>query len=212
MTSINLLPWREQLQKEQQKEFFLLIAFVVGVILFFCLLIHMFFSHKLTDQLKVNTYLSQQTSLVDQQIIIVNGIKKRKNNLIHRLFIIQRLQSDRIRVVKMFYDFVEILPPGIYITEIKKVGSDIVVTGRAQSNQQISLFMENIDTSSSFKNAILTEIKEGNDPNLNPSSVINQIYGLSFELHMQEQDMKTSTQSNVAPTTTITPPIQEPVT
>jgi type IV pilus assembly protein PilN len=191
MTSINLLPWRQYLQKEQQKEFLLLIAMVVSITLFFCLIVHWYFSHKLANQLTVNAYLTQQIATVDQQIITVNTIKKRKNDLIHRLFVIQQLQSDRIRVVKMLYDFINVLPPGIYITECKKKGHDIIVTGRAQSNQQISQFMENINASPSFQNAVLTEIKDDDDPNLNPTNVVNQIYSLSFELHMQQQEMKT---------------------
>jgi type IV pilus assembly protein PilN len=188
MTHINLLPWREQLKKERQKEFLALMLLSIGVTLFICLMIHLVLARQYAMQMAANNFLNQEITSVDAQIVQVNAIKQKKNDLIRRLYIIQRLQTDRAQLVQMFDDFVKILPPGIYITSVKKEANTITVSGRAQSNQQVSALMKNIDASSSFENAILTEIQNNDDDQQN--KVLNQLYTLGFELQMQPELLK----------------------
>lgn len=188
MTHINLLPWREQLKKEKQKQFLALLVLSIGVTLFICLMIHLVLARQYATQMAANNYFNQEIASVDAQIVEVNAIKQKKNDLIRRLYIIQRLQTDRAQLVQMFYDFVKVLPPGIYITSVKKEGSTITVTGRAQSNQQVSSLMKNVDASGSFANPILTEIQNNDDDQQN--KVLNQLYTLGFEMQMQPESFQ----------------------
>jgi len=187
MININLLPWRAQLEKEKQHTFIALLLIAVGVSIFICLILHLVLARQLSKQLTVNNYLLQQITLVDQQITQVNAIKQQKNDLIRRLSIIHQLQTSRVLLVAMFNNFVNILPPGIYISNLKKSQGLITIEGKARSNQQVSQLMKNIALSPSFGNPVLTSIQDNTATNKNKNDVLDSIYFLSFELQVKEQ-------------------------
>ncbi|MBY0544549.1 MAG: PilN domain-containing protein [Gammaproteobacteria bacterium] len=193
MVNINLLPWRAQRDKEKQREFIVLLSISIGISLFICFIIHMVIASSLSNQLAVNDYLTQQINDVDAQIIQVKDIKQQKGDLIQRLFIIHELETSRVLLVEMFNNFANILPDGVYLTSIKKNKNLIIITGKARSNQQVSLLMENIDNSSSFANPVLTEIQDNSNNTTIATSVLDEIYSQGFELTMKEEFTQSTT-------------------
>lgn len=204
MININLLPWRIQLQKEKQREFIFLIFVGLGISIFICLIVHLYLARQLSKQTSVNNYLLEQITIVDQQITEVNTIKQQKNDLIRRLYIIHQLQTSRVELVEMFNAFINVLPPGIYITSIKKSGNMVTINGQARSNQQVSQLMKNIGASSSFSNPVLTEIQDNNTPQ-SQQTAINEAFPLGFELQVK-QEATEGIMEETKPTTTTTTP------
>ncbi|NNM60418.1 MAG: pilus assembly protein PilN [Legionellales bacterium] len=186
MININLLPWRTLREKERQREFVFLLSVAIVLCIFICLIIHTFIARQLSKQLAVNDYFSQQIAVVDLQIAEVTVIKQQKNDLLRRLEIIQALETSRVLLVSMFHNFANILPNGIYITSIKKDHNLITVTGKARSNQQVSQLMQNIDTSPSFSDPVLTEIQDNTNNSQTTSSILDEVYSQGFELEMNE--------------------------
>lgn len=203
MININLLPWRALREKEKQREFLFLLLVAIGFCIFISLIIHMFIARQLSQQIAVNTYLTEQISIVDQQITQVTTIKQQKDDLLRRLEIIQALETSRVLLVTMFNNFANILPNGIYITSIKKEHNIITMTGKARSNQQVSELMQNIDASPSFSDPVLTEIQDNTQA---PTSIIDEVYSQGFELKMNE----TALDDTPPPSPQNQPPTQTP--
>ena len=187
MTRINLLPWREERQKDQRQQFIFL--FVLGFIATVALAmsIHLYLATELHEDVKINALLQTQIDTVDNTIILLSAVKEEKNDLLARLAIIHALQTNRVELVNMFNNFAGVLPSGIYITEIKKKGGIIMLKGRARSNQQISILMKNIDHSPSFFTPALTEITDNHSDKKTKNTPLDELYPLGFSLEIRSE-------------------------
>lgn len=159
VTHINLLPWREQSREERKQEFLVSLAVTAILTIVLILFIHMLIAGWINNREERNKILKDQISSFDREIKEITALKEEKTKLIARMHVIQALQADRAQVVHIFGDLVRMMPEGVYLTSIKRVGPNFTVTGRAESNTRISALMRNIDASPSLAKPLLTEIK-----------------------------------------------------
>ncbi len=147
MPRINLLPWREQLRKERQKNFSLAAAaaVVLGVGTWFLYSNHV--ENKITYQHQRNEFLNKEIALLDEQIAEIINLEARKEKLLARMEIIEQLQKSRPQIVHLFDELVKTLPEGVYLTSIIQNGDRLEIKGVAQSSSRISSYMRNIDAS-----------------------------------------------------------------
>jgi type IV pilus assembly protein PilN len=147
MAHINLLPWREELRKQRQKEFgtmaFLGVVFAAAI----WGLVHMQMVNRIEAQNQRNAYLEQQIKILDDKIAKIQEIDKTRANLLARMNIIQQLQSSRPESVHLMDQLVKTLPDGVHLTSIKQTGTGLTLVGEAQSNARVSAYMRNIDSS-----------------------------------------------------------------
>jgi type IV pilus assembly protein PilN len=112
---------------------------------------HFHVSALVDSQNKRNEYLKQEIAKVEQQIKEVAELKKRRQDLIARMNVIQQLQADRTRVVRVFDELVRRIPDGVQLTSLKQTGgTTMAMTGIAQSNARVSALMRNFAASSWF--------------------------------------------------------------
>lgn len=151
-TRINLLPWRELRRQEQDRQ---LLSASIGAWLLTGLVVFYgwyYMNGLIEHQNKRNDYLSAEIAQLDQKIKEINELKDRKQALIARMEIIQRLQQDRTQIVHVFDDLVRKLPKGVYLTGLAKKNKQITLKGLAQSNARVSHLMNNLDSSNWFAN------------------------------------------------------------
>lgn len=79
--------------------------------------------------------------------------------MVARLHLIQELQASRPLTVRFYDELVRIVPKGMYLNNLKRVGNHITVQGKAESNTRVSELMRNIEKSSWLQDPALTEIK-----------------------------------------------------
>jgi len=147
MTRLNLLPWRDQRRKEQDRQ---LLSIAVGVWILMGLVIfyaHLHVSGLIDNQQKRNEFLDQETKKLDEEIKEIRELQAARAALLARMRVIQQLQLDRTQVVHLFDDLVRKVPEGVYITTFKQVAPVITLTGNAQSNARVSALMRNLDAS-----------------------------------------------------------------
>jgi len=159
MTRINLLPWRETLRKEQQRQFISVAAgagILVAVIVFY---VHFHIGGLIDEQTARNDFLEKEIVLVDEKITEIKQLESEKQQLLARMNIIQQLQSRRPEIVHIFDEMARSVPDGIYLTSIKQLGNSIVIEGVAESNARVSAFMRNLDASRWFANPGLVVIE-----------------------------------------------------
>lgn len=159
MARINLLPWREELRKEQQKQFITVTILSLILVGFIIVAVHLQISQMISYQQSRNDFLSREITKVEKQIKEIQNLAKEKKRLLARMQIIQQLQSNRPEIVHRFDDLVRILPDGAYLTVFKQKGSALTIEGLAQSNARVSAFMRNIENSEWFSNPVLEVIQ-----------------------------------------------------
>ena len=183
MAHINLLPWREELRKERQKEFatilglFALLA--VGVVFF----IHIYNNQMIDYQNARNQYLDKQIAELDKKILEIKELEKQKERMLSRMDAIQDLQRDRPLIVRLFDEIVTSIPDGVSLQKIKQVGDKITINGEAQSNARVSKFMRNVEDSEWLDKPDLTII----EADAEDSARINKFI-LRFEQMKKDKD------------------------
>jgi type IV pilus assembly protein PilN len=147
MPRINLLPWREQQRKLRRREF--LVAAGAAVLASVVLIgVGKLLYGSWTDaQIEKNNLLKSEIVKLDAQIADIQDLENRKQRLVARMEIIERLQRKRPEIVHLFDELVRTVPEGVYLTQIKENGNRLEIHGVAQSSTRVSTFMRNIDGS-----------------------------------------------------------------
>jgi type IV pilus assembly protein PilN len=91
------------------------------------------------------------------------ALEEQKSRMIARMEVIERLQTSRPEVVKLFDQVVGTLPEGVYLTSMKQIGRKIEFNGVAQSSTRVSAFMRNLDQSETLSAPDLKVIQTGRD-------------------------------------------------
>jgi len=166
MMRLNLLPWREMHRREQDRQL-LTIAIgawlLMGVVVFYA---HIHVSALIENQGRRNEFLNQEIAKVEQEIKEITELKKQRQDLLARMNVIYQLQGDRTRVVRTFDELIRKIPQGVYLTSLRNSGTNITLTGVAQSNARVSALMRNLAASKWFASPELDVIHvkaRGND-------------------------------------------------
>jgi len=159
MAHINLLPWREELRKQKQKEFVTTTAVsaVLAALLVFAA--HLYVNGKIEYQTQRNNYLQAEIDILNKRIGRIKELESMKQGLLARMNVIQDLQSSRPESVHLMDELVRSLPDGVYINKLTQRNRNLTMLGVAQSNARVSDYMRNIDTSEWFSDPHLDLIK-----------------------------------------------------
>lgn len=147
MAKINLLPWRQELRKEQQRQFLTMMGLSVVLVVVGILAVHLQYSRMIGVQESRNSYLNKQIDIVKEQIREIDELAGKKERLLARMDIIQQLQRNRPEIVRLFDELVRVLPEGVHLSSLKQTGRNLQMVGIAQSNARVSALMRNIDQS-----------------------------------------------------------------
>ena len=159
MARINLLPWREELRKEQQRQFLTIMGLSVVLMGLIIAVVHIQYANMVSTQVQRNQFLTEQIAEVDAQIKEIEKLESDKQSLQARISVIQQLQGNRPEIVHLFDEIARILPQGLYLKSIEQKGKAITIVGFAQSNARVSAFMRNIEASDWLTQPVLDIIK-----------------------------------------------------
>jgi len=163
MPRINLLPWREQERKIRRREFMVAAGGAVFAAVIFVLGGKLLYSSWTDAQKEKNNLLTKEIVKLDAQIADIQDLENRKQRLVARMEIIERLQRKRPEIVHLFDEMVKTVPEGIYLTAIKQTGNKLEIHGVAQSSTRVSTFMRNIDSSVWMDNPVLQVVESAKD-------------------------------------------------
>ena len=159
MAHINLLPWREGRRAEQKKNYLTLLTvlalsaiglmFAAGSVL-----------EKMTDNQNYrNSFIEQETALLDQQIEKIKNIKKDKEAIEQRMALIEQLESSRNAVPIVLDELVRLVPHGLSFRSFSRQGNLIEILGVSESNNRLADFMRQLQESTVFSSGELSSIK-----------------------------------------------------
>src|ERR1700690_1285740 len=163
MPRINLLPHREQKRKERRREFAVGLGVAAAVAVLTVVLGKIMYAGWTESQTSKNNLLKKEIIKLDAQIADIQDLENRKQRLVARMEIIEKLQRKRPEIVHLFDELVKTVPEGIYLTQIKETGKKLEMKGVAQSSTRVSTFMRNIDSSSWMDNPQLQVVETAKD-------------------------------------------------
>ena len=158
MMRINLLPHRAEKRHARQVQFIALsvISVVLGGLLVG--FVQVAISTQIAYQERRNTYLKQETAILDKQIAEIKKLREQTQSLLARKNVVESLQSTRSDVVHLLDQMLRILPDGVYLKSLKQTDNRIDMDGYSQSNARISTLMRAIEDSPWLDTPLLVEI------------------------------------------------------
>src|SRR6202049_107064 len=163
MPRINLLPWREQERKVRRREFLVAAGAAVFASVILIVVGKLVYASWNDAQIEKNNLLKKDIVKLDAQIADIQDLETRKQRLVARMEIIEKLQRKRPEIVHLFDEVVKTVPEGIYLTAIKQTGNKLEIHGIAQSSTRVSTFMRNIDSSVWMDNPVLQVVESSKD-------------------------------------------------
>lgn len=147
MAKINLLPWREELRKERQQEFYATVGFFVVLTLCAWGTVHFYNTQRIDYQQSRNDILDTEIVKLDKKIEEIKRLEKEKQRLKARIAAIEQLQGNRPLIVRLFDEMVTSLPEGVSLVSVTQKGKAVTINGVAQSNARVSSFMRKLEES-----------------------------------------------------------------
>lgn len=147
MAQINLLPWREELRKEQTNRFLTMMGLALMLTASILALVHINIAGMIDHQNTRNNILQDEIKRLDIELLKIKDLEDTKAQLLSRMEIIQSLQQKRPQIVHLFDEVVRTIPEGLHILKIRQEGANITIEGLAESNGRVSAYMRNIDAS-----------------------------------------------------------------
>jgi type IV pilus assembly protein PilN len=183
MPRINLLPWREQERKIRRREFMVAGGAAIFAAVIFVLGGKLLYSSWTDAQNEKNTLLKKEIVKLDAQIADIQDLENRRQRLLARMEIIEKLQRKRPEIVHLFDEMVKTVPDGVYLTTIKQNGNRLEIHGVAQSSTRVSTFMRNIDSSVWMDNPVLQVVESSKDSQTGGSNftLTSDVVGVDLE-------------------------------
>ena len=159
MSRINLLPWRESLRQEKQRNFVILIVVVVAVVAAVVLVSNQFMSGLIEDQEARNNFLRGEIRALDREIAQIEELERTRDNLISRKNVIERLQENRSVMVHLFNQIAQTVPEGITLNSLRQTDTNLTIVGTTESETRVSEYMRRIEGASWLRNPQLRIIQ-----------------------------------------------------
>lgn len=147
MAQINLLPWRDKLRKEKQKQFLILLVMMASITALTMFAVHVFQEDRISYQEKRIAYIGGQIKHLDRKIREIRIIEFTRRNLEKRIKKVRDLERNRAEVVHLFHELVERIPQAVYLTNIHQSKRKIVLKGVAQDNKNVSDYIRKLEQS-----------------------------------------------------------------
>jgi len=143
---INLLPHREARREQKKKEFInATVAAVMGGVVVGALW-YASVEQVLSNQTAVNEKIKAENAILDKKIEEVKNLEEEIYALKLRRDAVEKLQTDRNVTTHVLNELVEQTPEGIRLQTLKQTDYVINITGTAQTNERISVLLNNLAT------------------------------------------------------------------
>ena len=157
--SFNLLPWREELQREAKQDY--IRQSVLAVILGSVLVGAGYFGMTLmvSAQEAKNERVVRANAQADEKIKEIKDLQSQLKVLNERKKVVESLQNSRNQATRIMEQMGVKLPEGVFLLNLKQTGPKLRLTGIALNQSLVALTMTSLDNSEWFAEPTLIEIK-----------------------------------------------------
>ena len=157
---VNLLPWREQARDKKRRQFYIRTWLILGVVVVFLTIGHVYLSMKLSEQTARNTFL--QEAITSEQADITNLSQKtsQKAELLKSLNAIVSLRKQNYATIAFLNEIATVVPASIQLTRTTYSPLQATLEGTVNNNEDITQFMQQLAKSKFFSQPVLTSIND----------------------------------------------------
>ncbi|HGT9285641.1 TPA: PilN domain-containing protein [Neisseria gonorrhoeae] len=163
LIKINLLPYREEMNKRKQQQFKTLMygAVLTGVAAVAAT--YLFIDNMINKQSEKNTLLEISIAHLDTQLSEIQKLKQEKDAFLIKKNKIGELQIKRLQAAKILDSLNEAVPGSTYLTSLDAVTADSYrLSGRTSSDNRVAAMMRAMPNTGIFKQPELLSIKKNN--------------------------------------------------
>ncbi|HGM2168164.1 TPA: PilN domain-containing protein [Neisseria gonorrhoeae] len=163
LIKINLLPYREEMNKRKQQQFKTLMygAVLTGVAAVAAT--YLFIDNMINKQSEKNTLLEISIAHLDTELSEIQKLKQEKDAFLMKKNKIGELQIKRLQAAKILDSLNEAVPGSTYLTSLDAVTADSYrLSGRTSSDNRVAAMMRAMPNTGIFKQPELLSIKKNN--------------------------------------------------
>ncbi|HEZ0822312.1 TPA: PilN domain-containing protein [Neisseria meningitidis] len=163
LIKINLLPYREEMNKRKQQQFKTLMygAVLTGVAAVAAT--YLFIDNMINNQSERNTLLGTSIAHLDTELSEIQKLKQEKDAFLIKKNKIEELQLKRLQAAKILDSLNEAVPGSTYLTSLDAVTADSYrLSGRTSSDNRVAAMMRAMPNTGIFKQPELLSIKKNN--------------------------------------------------
>ncbi|HFC1935069.1 TPA: PilN domain-containing protein [Neisseria gonorrhoeae] len=163
LIKINLLPYREEMNKRKQQQFKTLMygAVLTGVAAVAAT--YLFIDNMINKQSEKNTLLEISIAHLDTELSKIQKLKQEKDVFLIKKNKIGELQIKRLQAAKILDSLNEAVPGSTYLTSLDAVTADSYrLSGRTSSDNRVAAMMRAMPNTGIFKQPELLSIKKNN--------------------------------------------------
>ncbi|HGO8731887.1 TPA: PilN domain-containing protein [Neisseria meningitidis] len=163
LIKINLLPYREEMNKRKQQQFKTLMygAVLTGVAAVAAT--YLFIDNMINNQSARNTLLETSIAHLDTELSEIQKLKQEKDAFLIKKNKIEELQLKRLQAAKILDSLNEAVPGSTYLTSLDAVTADSYrLSGRTSSDNRVAAMMRAMPNTGIFKQPELLSIKKNN--------------------------------------------------
>ncbi|MCL5936582.1 PilN domain-containing protein [Neisseria meningitidis] len=163
LIKINLLPYREEMNKRKQQQFKTLMygAVLTGVAAVAAT--YLFIDNMINNQSERNTLLETSIAHLDTELSEIQKLKQEKDAFLIKKNKVEELQLKRLQAAKILDSLNEAAPGSTYLTSLDAVTADSYrLSGRTSSDNRVAAMMRAMPNTGIFKQPELLSIKKNN--------------------------------------------------
>lgn len=163
LIKINLLPYREEMNKRKQQQFKTLMygAVLTGVAAVAAT--YLFIDNMINNQSERNTLLETSIAHLDTELSEIQKLKQEKDAFLIKKNKVEELQLKRLQAAKILDSLNEAVPGSTYLTSLDAVTADSYrLSGRTSSDNRVAAMMRAMPDTGIFKQPELLSIKKNN--------------------------------------------------
>lgn len=163
LIKINLLPYREEINKRKQQQFKTLMYGAVLIGLASVVGTYLFIDNMTNNQLERNALLETSIAHLDTELTEIQKLKQEKDAFLLKKNKIEELQLKRLQAAKILDSLNETIPDNTYLTSLEAVTADSYrLNGRTSSDNRVANMMRAMPNTGIFNQPELLSIKKNN--------------------------------------------------
>ena len=163
LIKINLLHYREEINKRKQQQFKTLMYGAVLIGLSSVAGTYLFIDNMTNNQLERNALLETSIAHLDTELTEIQKLKQEKDAFLLKKNKIEELQLKRLQAAKILDSLNETIPDNTYLTSLEAVTADSYrLNGRTSSDNRVANMMRAMPNTGIFNQPELLSIKKNN--------------------------------------------------
>ncbi|MFW6345512.1 MAG: PilN domain-containing protein [Halomonas sp.] len=156
---INLLPWREEQRARRSKRFYVTLGLAALLGLGGGYAMTWYYEQEAEAQRQRNAHIEAQSRQLDSAIREISELEQIREEMLEQVRVFTELQNGRTQTVHVMNDLTESLEEGVHYTQLNRQGDSLRLSGRAESNAQVSDQLRSLAAAASFTEPVLSEVE-----------------------------------------------------